>query len=129
MVPQSDVPGEFSSPTQPFPLAPPALVPQTFTADAIWAVNAAEREACLKQIKALRNEGVFTPPSLDGTMVIPGNVGGMNWRGYAFDPVRSRLYGNVNNLPAKVKLIRREEFAAPKHRAERGEYAEQAGTP
>ena len=128
-VPQSDVPGEFSSPTQPFPLAPPALVPQTFSADAIWAVNAAEREACLKQIQALRNEGVFTPPSLDGTLVIPGNVGGMNWSGYAFDPVRSILLVNVNNLPAKVRLIRREEFADPKHKAERGEYAEQAGTP
>src|SRR5207244_4360577 len=117
---------ELTSPTQPFPLAPPPLVPQKLVADEAWALAPIEREACRKRLLALRNAGVFTPPSLQGTLVIPGNVGGMNWSGYAFDPVRSLLIVNVNHLPAKVKLIPRAEFADSKHRTEDGEYAAQA---
>jgi quinoprotein glucose dehydrogenase len=128
-VPQSDVPGEVTSPTQPFPLAPPALVPQRFSTNVIWAINAVEREACLREIESLRNEGIFTPPSLHGTLVIPGNVGGMNWSGYAFDPVNSLLFVNVNSLPAEVKLIPREMFEAQRHGSGHGEYSPQSGTP
>ncbi len=129
-VPQSDVPGEMTSPTQPFPTAPPPLVPQQISAEAAWAVNDAEREACLSRLKALRNEGIFTPPSLRGTLVIPGNVGGMNWSGYAFDPGRNLLVANVNNLPAKVRLIPRAEFEDRGHRDnEKGAYTEQTGAP
>jgi quinoprotein glucose dehydrogenase len=129
-VPQSDVPGEMTSPTQPFPLAPPALVPQKISADAAWGVSAAEREACLKRLQALRNEGIFTPPSVRGSLVVPGNVGGMNWSGYAFDPRRHLLLVNVNNLPAKVRLVPRAEFEDRAHRvSEDGAYTEQTGAP
>jgi quinoprotein glucose dehydrogenase len=129
-VPQSDVPGELSWPTQPFPLAPPALVPQKISADTAWGMNVAEREACLNRLRRLRNEGIFTPPSLEGTLVIPGNVGGMNWSGYAFDPGRQLLVVNVNNLPAKVSLIPRAEFEDRLHRgAEDGAYTAQTGAP
>ena len=128
-VPPSDVPGEMASPTKPFPLAPPPLVPQTISADQAWAVSDAEREACLARFRALRNDGIFTPPSVRGTLVIPGNVGGLNWSGYAFDPTRNLLLANVNNLPAKVRLVPRAEFEDYKHRSEKGEYTEQAGAP
>jgi len=128
-VPQSDVPGEVSSPTQPFPVAPPPLVPQTFLVDAAWALTDGECEICRKRIRPLRNEGIFTPPSLQGTLVIPGNVGGMNWSGYAFDPERSLLVVNVNNLPAKVRLVPRAEFEDQKNRSEEGEYTAQTATP
>jgi quinoprotein glucose dehydrogenase len=123
-VPASDVPGEFASPTQPFPTAPPPLVPQRFSLNEIWALNETERETCRKQVEPLRNEGVFTPPSLQGTVVVPGNLGGMNWSGYAFDPMRNLLFVNANSLPAIVKLIPR---GSPVK--DRGEYAEQARTP
>jgi quinoprotein glucose dehydrogenase len=129
-VPQSDVPGELTSPTQPFPLAPPPLVPQRISAESAWGVSAAECETCLDRLRALRNEGIFTPPSLRGTLVIPGNVGGMNWSGYAFDPGRNLLVVNVNNLPGKVRLIPRAEFEDPQHRgAENGDYTAQTGAP
>src|SRR5882724_9056278 len=128
-VPQSDVPGEVTSPTQPFPTAPPALVPQTISINDAWAINEGERDSCLKRLRGLRNEGVFTPPSLQGTLVIPGNVGGMNWSGFAFDPARNLLIVNVNNLAAKVRLIPRTEFEDYKGRTEKGEYSAQAGTP
>jgi quinoprotein glucose dehydrogenase len=128
-VPASDVPGESAWPTQPFPSAPPALVPQKLSADAAWAVTASECIECVERLKALRNEGIFTPPSLRGTLVVPGNVGGFNWSGYAFDPERNLLVANVNNLPAKVRLIAREEFQDRKRRVENGEYTEQDGGP
>ena len=75
-VPQSDVPGEMTSPTQPFPLAPPALSPQKLSADDAWGITPEDREVCRERLKGLRNEGIFTPPSLQGTLAIPGHVGG-----------------------------------------------------
>jgi quinoprotein glucose dehydrogenase len=128
-VPASDVPGECASATQPFPLAPPPLVPQQISTDQAWAVNDTEQEDCLARLRALRNDGLFTPPSLQGTLVIPGNLGGLNWSGYAFDPGRHILVANVNNLPAKIRLIPRAEFNDAAHRKERGEYAAQQGAP
>ena len=130
-VPQSDVPGEISYPTQPFPFAPPPLVPQKFSVDAAWGVSDVERETCLKRLKSLRNEGIFTPPSVRGTLVIPGNLGGMNWSGAAFDPERQLLVTNVNNMAAEVHLIPRDEFTERQNNS-RGfdlEFAPQLETP
>ena len=80
-VPKSDVPGEQAAPTQPIPSAPPSVAPQRMTSDDVWGPD---REACLAAIRDLRNEGIFTPPSLRGTVVMPGNLGGMNWSGSAY---------------------------------------------
>jgi quinoprotein glucose dehydrogenase len=128
-VPRSDVPGETSSPTQPFPTALPAVAPQRLSADDAWGVTPRDREACGNWIRELRNEGIFTPPSVQGSLAVPGNVGGMNWSGYAFDPEHNLLIVNSNNLPAKVKLIPRAEFNDRTQRTEKGEYSEQAGSP
>jgi quinoprotein glucose dehydrogenase len=128
-VPQSDVPGEVTSPTQPFPTAPPGLVPQQISIEQAWAVSDDERDACRARLRALRNEGIFTPPSLRGTLVVPGNIGGLNWSGYAFDPGRNLLVANVNNLPAMIRLIPRAEFQDRTRRTEPGEYTAQAGAP
>jgi glucose dehydrogenase len=128
-VPKSDIPGEVASPTQPFPSAPPALAPQHFTADEVWGVTPADRDACRAMIQAMRNEGVFTPPSVQGTLTIPGHVGGMNWSGSAFDAQRCLLIVNTNNLPYIVRLIPRAEFDDPANHTQPGEYARQTGTP
>jgi hypothetical protein len=64
-VPQSDVAGEAASPTQPFPLAPPPLVPQKLPITDVWGVTPEEREAVRARLQPLRNEGVFTPPSVE----------------------------------------------------------------
>ena len=128
-VPQSDVPGERSSPTQPFPTVLPALAPQRLSADDAWGATPQDREACRTWIRELRNEGIFTPPSLQGSLAAPGNVGGMNWSGYAFDPEHDLLIVNSNNLPGKVKLIPRAQFNDPAQRAESGDYTAQGGSP
>jgi quinoprotein glucose dehydrogenase len=125
-VPQSDVPGEKTSPTQPIPLLPPPLVPQHFSLEDAWGLTSADREACKEAIGKLRNEGIFTPPSVQGTLSVPGHLGGMNWSGYAFDPVRNLLIVNTNNLMARVRLIPRDKVNSDK---EDGGYGPQRGTP
>ncbi|HKV05354.1 MAG TPA: pyrroloquinoline quinone-dependent dehydrogenase [Candidatus Acidoferrales bacterium] len=129
-VPQSDTPGEVTSPTQPFPAAPPALVPQKLSPDDAWGFTPADRDACRSLLQGLRNDGIFTPPSVQGTLAVPGNVGGMNWSGSAFDPGRNLLIVNTNNLAAKVRLIPRADFIseAVRHK-EDGEYTPQAAAP
>lgn len=128
-VPKSDIPGEAASPTQPFPSAPPALAPQHLTADEVWGLTPADLDACRAELQALRNEGIFTPPSLKGTLTIPGHVGGMNWSGSAFDAQRGLLIVNTNNLPYIVRLIPRADFDNPANRNLPGEYGSQTGTP
>jgi membrane-bound PQQ-dependent dehydrogenase (glucose/quinate/shikimate family) len=129
-VPQTDIPGEVTSPTQPFPSAPPAIVPQKLSADEAYGITPEDREFCRTILKSLRNDGLFTPPSLQGTLSIPGNVGGMNWSGYAFDPQNSLLVVNTNNLPAKMGLIPRDKYwDAVDHDTKKADYTEQGGGP
>jgi quinoprotein glucose dehydrogenase len=129
LVPQSDVPGEATSPTQPFPVAPPPLTLQRISADAAWGPTPEDRETCRKWMLELRTGSIFTPPSLQGSLFMPGNLGGMTWSGYAFDPQHGLLVVNTNNLVAKAKLIPREDFWKPGNRREDGDYAPQAGAP
>ncbi|HEV2491439.1 MAG TPA: pyrroloquinoline quinone-dependent dehydrogenase [Terriglobia bacterium] len=127
-VPQTDVPGEVTSPTQPMPAAPPPLAPQKFSADDAWGLTPADRDACRKMIGGLRNEGIFTPPSVKDTLAVPGNVGGMNWSGYAFDPARSLLIVNTTNLPFLMGVIPRDKFMEAAMQGQ-GEYSRQTGAP
>jgi quinoprotein glucose dehydrogenase len=128
-VPQSDVPGEVTSPTQPFPVAPPPLTAQKMSADEAWGPTPADREACRKTIASLRNEGIFTPPSIKGTLMVPGNVGGMTWSGYAFDPDHGLLLTNTNNIVAGARLIPRAKYDQRGSHTEDGDYGDQTGAP
>jgi quinoprotein glucose dehydrogenase len=129
-VPRSTVAGEDASPTQPFPVRPRPLVPSTLTAAEAWGRTPEEREACRRRLAPLRSEGIFTPPSLEGTVVFPGFVGGVNWGGVAHDPVRGLVIAPTNRLPYVVRLVPRAQFQADRaaYRGP-GEYSAQAGTP
>ncbi len=129
-VPQTDVPGEVASPTQPFPVVPPAVSPQKFSVDDAWGITPEDRDYCRERLKSLRYEGLFTPPSLRGSLSLPGNVGGMNWSGYAYDPLHSVLVVNSNNLPAKMRLVPAEKYWDEVDKnTEDGQFTEQAGGP
>lgn len=104
-VPASTLFGEHASPTQPFNTALPALSPQRFSIDSTWGVSQADRDACLAQLRPLRNEGPFTPPSLQGTLQLPSNIGGAHWGGLAYDPSRHIAIVPVNRIAAFVQLI------------------------
>lgn len=110
-VPASDVPGEHASPTQPMP--EPSLrlarMQAVTTADA-WGSLPGERRDCEQQIAGMRSEGLFTPPSVRGTIALPGWAGGVNWGGIAVDPQRQLAILPVTDLPMQVALIPRERF-------------------
>jgi quinoprotein glucose dehydrogenase len=129
-VPQTDVPGEVTSPTQPFPLAPPAVAPQKLSAEDAWGITKEDREVCRERMKSLRNEGLFTPPSLQGSLSVPGNVGGMNWSGYAYDPEESLLVVNANNLASKMGVVPADKYwDAVDANIGDEEYTQQSGGP
>jgi quinoprotein glucose dehydrogenase len=132
-VPQSKVPGEQTSPTQPFPVSPPPLSPQRLTVDDAWGLSPADRKMSRERIEKLVSEGIFTPPGLAGTLIGPGNVGGMNWSGYAFHPVAQTLVTTALNIPFEVRLIPRDKLdqsvREARERNLRAEIASQHGTP
>ena len=128
-VPRSDVAGEDAWPTQPVPTLPKPLGP-TRLDTTIFAVSDNGRAWCRAQLDGTRAEGIFTPPSLRGTVIFPGNIGGSNWSGLAVDPVRRVAIAPSNRLITVVALAPRAEV---ERRASNGnrfdEFAAQAGTP
>ncbi|HEX3577732.1 MAG TPA: pyrroloquinoline quinone-dependent dehydrogenase [Thermoanaerobaculia bacterium] len=132
-VPASDVAGEEAWPTQPFPTIPPPLVPSKLNPEDAFGVDDADRAACKSIIASLRHDGMFTPPSIRGTLQVPGNVGGMHWGGMSYDPLHHILVANTNRLAAMVRLIPRADYDADRARSkgERifGEYNRMSGTP
>lgn len=129
-VPRSDVPGEESWPTQPFPVAPPPLHETVLTPDSAFGVDEADRAFCRDWIASSRFEGVFTPPSLEGSILWPGFAGGMNWDGMAWDPARQMLVVPVKRLAMYVQLHDRDDYRRAEADPREGfEYARQEGTP
>ncbi|MCG8591624.1 MAG: pyrroloquinoline quinone-dependent dehydrogenase [Proteobacteria bacterium] len=129
-VPQIEVPGEYLSPTQPFPTKPPPLVPHSLSPDDAYGLTPWGRGACREALAALRFEGIYTPPTEQGTLMVPGNAGGSNWGGVAVDEANQRLVANVHDLPWSVTLIPREEAEAEGfERDEFAEYAPMRGAP
>lgn len=130
-VPRSDIAGEESSPTQPFSTI--SLVPEKFEATDTWGPTPADSKWCTDKIAASRNEGIFTPPSLKGTIQAPGNVGGVNWGSAAYDSQQHRMIVNTNRLIAWMKLIPRADYAAEVHKNQDnriyGEFGDQEPSP
>jgi quinoprotein glucose dehydrogenase len=108
-VPQGAVPGEHLSPTQPFPVAPPSLARQAaVSADDAWGLFYFDKRSCRKKMAGLKSQGIFTPPSIEGTIELPGYGGGINWGGLAFDPSGQTVVTFSMDLPMEVALIPRE---------------------
>ncbi|GAA6151346.1 pyrroloquinoline quinone-dependent dehydrogenase [Pseudoteredinibacter isoporae] len=104
-VPQSKMAGEYSSPTQPFPLKPRPLIdvnldPKNDAFGMLWF----DRKACEKRLASLHSEGLFTPLSEQRTLMLPGSLGGANWGGASFWPRRNLLFVNLNTAPFEGQL-------------------------
>jgi quinoprotein glucose dehydrogenase len=129
-VPNSDIPGEESWPTQPSGIS---TVPEGLQLGDAFGFTPEDKKWCGDRIAASRSEGIFTPPSLQGTLVYPGNAGGVNWSSSAFDPQRHLLIMNTNHLAMWVKLIERDKLASTyggrKENRMEGEFARQSGAP
>ncbi len=132
-VPASTIPGEQASPTQPFTTVIAPLSPHQFSTADAWGPTPADQAACRVKMETLRNEGIFTPPSLEGTLAVPSNIGGAHWGGVAVDPVRQLAVVPVNRIAAAVQLIPREEYRRrrnePGYRLSGSQYTDMRGTP
>jgi len=104
-IPQSDIPGEHSSPTQPMPPLPEPYARQTLTRSELFGLTPFDRGACERAFDASHYEGMFTPASLRGSIMFPSLLGGGNWGGAAYDPDRHLLVVKASNLAYRVKLI------------------------
>ncbi len=131
VVPRSKIPGEEAWPTQPQSAIGP-LSPQRITADEAFGANDADRAACRDRMAALRNDGPFTPPSFEGSLVLPSNIGGAHWGGVATDPTAQIAVVPVNTIAAVVTLIPRAGLDAVRRSMPSrvgGEFAPMRGTP
>lgn len=98
-VPASDLDGERSWPTQPFPTKPAPFARQSMSESDVTDLTPEAHEAVLRRFRTLRNDGLFTPPSREGSIVFPGFDGGGEWGGAAVDPTTGVLYVNASDVP------------------------------
>lgn len=129
-VPQSNVPGEETSPTQPFPIKPPPLVPSELAADDAWGLFGLGKAGCRDFLESMHFEGMYTPPQLEKlTLMYPGNAGGSNWGGIAVDPERQIVISNTMDLPWGVTVIERDNIPDWREKFPDAEFSMQTGTP
>lgn len=131
-VPQGGAEGEDLSPTQPFPVAPPPLVRQgPVTKEDAYGFLLVDKWLCQAELAKYRSEGIYTPPSVEGTILLPSWGGGINWGGLAFDPESQTVVVNTNDLAAVVALIPRSDYSelAGSGTYPDSQFSAQSGTP
>lgn len=105
-VPVSGVPGEYTAATQPMPVQPRALARQGVRENDLTDLSAAAHAQALAAFRRLDSGEFFAPPSLRGTLVMPGWQGGVNWGGASYDPVHARLVINTSDIPYRLRVVR-----------------------
>jgi len=122
-VPKSDVDGEVTAETQPFPLQPPPFARQAFTEDMVTQRTPEAHAAVLERFRQVRSTGEsggqFVPPSLQGSVILPGFDGGGEWGGAAYDPAAGLLFVNANEMAWIIKLVERQKSGAGPTTAQR----------
>jgi len=104
-VPKSDVPGEESWPTQPFPLKPPPLARMSLTADQITTRTPEANKFCTEWFNRLHQEGPYTPFGIAPSLLMPGTMGGGNWGGVSFDPKLGFIFVNTSSLGGTGHMV------------------------
>lgn len=117
-VPRSDVPGEASWPTQPFPTRPPPFEQQGVSLDDAFDATPELKAAMRAELGKYKLGGLYTPPSLQGTVTLPGVWGGANWGGGAFDPESGRLYVKTTRSPSIFKMVPFDKTSQPAERSD-----------
>ncbi len=108
-VPTDGVPGETLSPTQPFPTHPPPLHPTELTPENV-GYTFVDRGSCVEALETYRFDGIFTPPTISGSIQYPHTAGGMNWGGVAVDPTTATMFANQSHIAMIVEMVPREDY-------------------
>jgi quinoprotein glucose dehydrogenase len=111
-VPESEVPGEASWPTQPFPLKPPPIARNSFGREEIATVTPEHKAFCTElftQEGGMHNDGPYTPYGTELSVIFPGTLGGANWGGVSFDPVLGYVFVNSQDLGSIGQMVKRPE--------------------
>ncbi len=127
--PRSSVPGEVTAASQPVPLLPRPIARQTIKPEEAWGLLYFDAKACERELAALDNDGLYTPPSVRGSVVFPLFGGGSNWGSVAYDPVSNLLVANTMNLVGMAQVIPRADFAAVAKAHPDDQATAQRGTP
>ncbi|WP_210712337.1 glucose/quinate/shikimate family membrane-bound PQQ-dependent dehydrogenase [Pseudomonas sp. MWU349] len=112
--PTGAVEGDHTAPTQ--ARSDLNLLPPPLDEKAMWGATPFDQMLCRIQFKQLRYEGQYTPPSVQGSLIYPGNVGVFNWGSVSLDPVRQLLFTSPNYMAFVSKLVPRAEVAADSKR-------------
>jgi quinoprotein glucose dehydrogenase len=128
-VPQGPAPGEELSPTQPFPVAPPPLAPTHIVPEDAFGLTFWDRGKCRDMIASARHDGLYTPPSEQGTILYPFTGGGTNWGGLAFDQAHDIVYVNTSSAMHLVTLIKQKDFSAAREKFFDKEVSPNEGAP
>jgi quinoprotein glucose dehydrogenase len=127
--PRSTVKGEVTAPTQPVPALPRPIARQSIKAEDAWGLVYFDAKACERDLAALDNEGLYTPPSERGAVVFPLFGGGSNWGSVAYDPGSNLLVANTMNLVGMAQVVARAQFEAVAKAHPDDEATPQRGTP
>ena len=103
-VPPSDVPGEVAAATQPFPTWPPPFARQGFTRDDLISLTPELRRRAEELTAGYRFGPLYEPPSMEGTIAMPGILGGGNWGGVAVDPANAVLFVKASEDPSLLRI-------------------------
>ena len=129
---QDGVLGEVLSPTQPFPTHIPPLHPAALSPDDAYGFTPWDRGKCREMIASYRYDGhPFTPPTVEGSIQYPINMGGANWGSVSIDPERGVLYVNMTRVAGGIQMVPRAEYDTydDKHSAWPLQLVSQNGTP
>jgi quinoprotein glucose dehydrogenase len=126
-VPQGAASGDHTSPTQPFSSV--TLQPQPLSERDMWGATLFDQLWCRIQFKSLRWQGIFTPPSTQGSLVYPGNFGVFDWGGIAVDPAREIAFTNPDHFAFVSRLIPRATAAPDLNGGQQDGTAETAPNP
>lgn len=105
-VPASDVPGEKSWPTQPFPLKPPALARNSVSPSELSKLTPESKKFCEDLLGKFPNKGPYTPFLLNGSSIFPSTMGGGNWGGVAFDPALHLIFVNTSSIGSIGRMMK-----------------------
>ena len=107
-VPPTDVPGDRASPTQPVPTGMAPFAHQVMKREDLFGLTPLDKLACQRTFDKSRYDGMYTPPSIKGSILFPSALGGGNWGGASYDPKQNLLVIKAENLATLIKVVKKD---------------------